>query len=114
MARKPTRRGIRRRATRNRSGGTVYQNDHALDSAFAAVLADQPAGDVLETPAHARRLADAEQDTISPTDVVEALVALLDWSGWKRLEVCRAADTPRVTGYCVDAESNRLHVADLI
>lgn len=33
MTRKPTRRGIRRRATRHRSGGTVYQNDARLDRA---------------------------------------------------------------------------------
>lgn len=53
MVRKPTRRGIRRRAPRNRAGGTVYQNDTALDSAFGEALADQPG-----TPAHAQPLTD--------------------------------------------------------
>lgn len=42
MARKPTRRGIRRRATRHRSGGTVYQTDTVLDRIAGDVLDDVP------------------------------------------------------------------------
>jgi hypothetical protein len=101
MVRKPTRRGIRRRAPRNRSGGTVYQNDTALDSAFGEAMADQPA---IGTPAHDH----------CPADVVQALVELLDQTGWKRLEVCRTSGSARVGGYCVDAKGNHLDVADLL
>lgn len=112
MVRKPTRRRIRRRAPRNRAGGTVYQNDTTLDSAFDEALADQPA---LGTPAHAQRLAsDHGRDQLSRADVAAALVELLDRTGWKRLEVCRTSGSARVNGYCVDAEGNHLDVADLL
>lgn len=112
MVRKPTRRGIRRRAHRNRAGGTFYQNDAALERAFGEALADQP---VIGTPAHAQRLADAPgRDQLSRVDVAAALVELLDRTGWKRLEVCRAPGPARVSGYCVDAEGNHLYVADLL
>ncbi len=70
MVRKPTRRGIRRRAHRNRAGGTVYQNDAALDSAFGEALADQPA---IGTPAHAQPLTDdPDRDQLSRADVAQA------------------------------------------
>ncbi|RSN06008.1 hypothetical protein DMC63_38025, partial [Streptomyces sp. WAC 05977] len=42
MVRKPTRRGIRRRSTRNRTGGTVYQSDTVIDRA-ADILLSSPA-----------------------------------------------------------------------
>ena len=113
MTRKPTRRGIRRRSTRHRSGGTVYQNDATLDSSAAA---DALAGNArIGTPEHVRQRAAAEQTTLSRDEVAQALVELLDRSGWKRLEVCRSTSgTPRVGGYCVDADGNHLDVADLL
>jgi hypothetical protein len=111
MVRKPTRRGIRRHTRRNRVGGTVYQNDDALDSVFGEALADQPA---IGTPAQAYCLTTGT-DQLRPIDVVQALIELLDRSGWKRLEVCRSVPgSSQVNGYCVDAEGNHLHVADLL